>query len=59
MATQKLCGKIKPFDTGFEPTMFHLANGRINLKFSNSPLVQKNISSMQSKFVFNFHTDCE
>ena len=28
--------KIKPFDTGLETTMSDLANGRVNLKFSNS-----------------------
>ena len=33
--------KIKPFDNGLEPTMPNLANGRVNLKFNNSFLVQK------------------
>ena len=37
--------KIKPFDTGLEPTMSILANGRINLKFNNSVLVQRSVSS--------------
>ena len=31
--------KIKPFDTGLEPTMSNLGNGRVNLKFDNSALV--------------------
>ena len=31
--------KNKPFDTGLEPTMSNLANGRVNLKFSNFVLV--------------------
>ena len=44
MATQKLCGKIKPFDTGFEPTMFHLANGRNKLK------IQQHCFSVKKKF---------
>ena len=30
--------KIKPFDTGLELTISNLANGRVNLKFSNSVL---------------------
>ena len=33
--------KIKPFDNGLEPTMSNLANGRVNLQFNNSFLVQK------------------
>ena len=32
---------IKAFDTGFKLTMSNLANGRINLKFNNSVLLQK------------------
>ena len=35
--------KNKPFDTNLEPTMSTLANGRINLKFNNCVLVQKNL----------------
>ena len=37
--------KIKPFYTGFEPTMSNLANGRVNFKFNNSVLEQKTFSS--------------
>ena len=47
--------KIKPFDTGLEPTMSNLANGRVNLKFNNSVLVQKRVSSMYSNFILNLH----
>ena len=46
--------KIKPFDTGLEPTMSNLANGRVNLKFKNPVLVQKSFSSLYSNFVLNF-----
>ena len=45
--------KIKPFDTGLEPTRSNLANGIVNLKFYNSVLVQKSISSMHSYFSLN------
>ena len=34
--------KIKPFYTNLEPTMSDLPNGRVNVKFNNSVLVQKN-----------------
>ena len=34
--------KNEPFDTGLEPTMSNLANGRMSLKSNNSVLVQKN-----------------
>ena len=40
--------KNEPFNTGLEPTMFNLANGRINLKFNNSVLVQKTFSLLYS-----------
>ena len=33
--------KNKPFDTGLEPTMSNLANGRVILKFKSSVLVQE------------------
>ena len=42
--------KIKPFDTNLEPAMSNLANGGVILKFSNSALVQKTVSSLYSNF---------
>ena len=51
MSTEISSEKSKPFDTGLEPTMFALANGRINLKFKNSVLVQKALSSLYSNFI--------
>ena len=42
--------KIKPFDTNFEPTLSNLAKSKIILKFSNSVLVQKKFSSLDSNF---------
>ena len=47
--------KAKPFDTNFEPTMSNLDNGVI-LKFNNSVLVQKNLSSLYSNFILNLCT---
>ena len=47
--------KIKPFDTNLEPTMPDLANARVNLKFNNSVLVQKNLSSLYSNFILNLY----
>ena len=41
ISTGILSEKIKPFDTGLEPTMSNLPNGRVNLKFNYSALVQK------------------
>ena len=40
--------KIKPSDTGLEPTMSNLANGRVNVKFNSSVLVQKRFSPLYS-----------
>ena len=40
--------KIKPLDTNLEPTMTNLANCKVNLKFSNSDLVQKTFSLFYS-----------
>ena len=45
--------KFKPFDTGLESTMSNLANGRANLKFSISVLVQNSFSSLHSNFILN------
>ena len=47
--------KIKLLDTGLETAMYNLANGRVNLKFSNFVLVQKSISSLCSNFILNLH----
>ena len=44
--------KIKPFDTGLETTS-NLADGSVILKFNNSVLVQKCISSLYSNFISN------
>ena len=43
--------KIKPFDIGLELTMSNLANSRVNLKSSNSFLVQKRFSSLYSNVI--------
>ena len=40
ISTETLSGTIKPFDTGLEPTMPNLTNGRVNLKFNSSVLVE-------------------
>ena len=45
--------KIKLFDAGLEPTMFNLANGRVNLKFNNSFLVRQSFFSLYSNFILN------
>ena len=47
--------KIKPFDTGLEPTMSNLANGRVNLTSNNSVLKQKTFSSLYSNFILNLY----
>ena len=47
--------KIKPFDTGLKTTMSNLANGRVDLKFINSVLVQKRFSSLYSNFILNLY----
>ena len=47
--------KIKPFDTGLKTTMSNLANGRVDLKFNNSVLVQKRFSSLYSNFILNLY----
>ena len=47
--------KIKPFDTGLKPTMFNLANDRVNLNFNNSVLVQKCFSSLYSNFILKLY----
>ena len=51
MSTGISSEKFKPFDTGLELTMSNLANGRVNLKFNNTFLVQKRFSSMYSNFI--------
>ena len=47
--------KIKPFDTGLEPTMSNLTNGRVDLTFNNSVLVQKSVSLLYSNFILNLY----
>ena len=51
--------KIKPFDTNLEMIMPDLDNGRVTLKFSNSVLVQKNVSALHSNFILNLYIVCE
>ena len=38
--------KLNRFDPSLAPVMSNLANGRINIKFNNSVLVQKNYHSL-------------
>ena len=47
--------KMKPFDTNLEPIMSNLATSRVILKFSNSVLVQLNLSSLYSDFPLNLY----
>ena len=47
--------KIKSLDTNLQSTMSNLANGKVILKFNNSGLVKKNISSLYSNFVLNLY----
>ena len=47
--------KIKFFDTSLQPTKSNLANGRVNLKFNNSVLVQKLFCSLYSNFILNLY----
>ena len=44
--------QIKLVDTNLEPTMSHLTNVLVILKFNNSVLVQKT-SSLYSNFILN------
>ena len=55
ISTRILTEKIKSFDTGLEPAMSILANGRVNLKFNNSVLVQKSVSSLYSNVILNLY----
>ena len=50
---QKFDSNLIPFDTNLEPTMSNLANDRVKLKFNNSGLVQKSLSSLYSNFILN------
>ena len=47
--------EIKPCGTSLEPKMSNLANGRVNLKFNNSVLVQKSFPSLYSNFILNLY----
>ena len=47
--------KMKPFDTGLEWAMSHLANGRVNLTFNNSVLMQKSFFSLYCNFILNVY----
>ena len=47
--------KIEPFDSGLKPSISNLANGRVNLKFNHSVLVQKSVSSLYSNFILNLY----
>ena len=46
---------MKPFDTGPEWAMSHLANGRVNLTFNNSVLMQKSFFSLYCNFILNVY----
>ena len=46
---------MKPFDTGLEWEMSHLANGRVNLTFNNSVLMQKSFFSLYCNFILNVY----
>ena len=48
-------GKIRPFDLTLAPTMPNVANGRANLKFNNSVLVQQSYFSLCSNFISNLY----
>ena len=50
---------MKPFDTNLEPIMSNLATSRVILKFSNSVLVQLNLSSLYSDFPLNLYVAYE
>ena len=47
--------KMKPFDTGLEWAMSHLANGRVNLTFNNSVLMQKSFFSLYCNFTWHMN----
>ena len=53
ISTRLSSEKIKPFDTGLEPTMSN--NGGINLKFNSSVFVQKSIFLLYSNFILNIY----
>ena len=48
--------KIKPFATGLEVTISNLANGRENIRFSNSVLVQESFYSLYSNLLLNLYS---
>ena len=50
-----LFAKTKPFDSDLESAMSNLANGRVNLKFNNSVLVQIMFSSLYGHFILNLY----
>ena len=47
--------QIKPFDVNHAATMTNLGNVRVDLKFNNSVLVQKNSSSLYINFILNLY----
>ena len=52
---EKIDTTLISFDTNLEPTMSNLANNRVKLKFNNSGLVQKTLSSLYSNFILNLY----
>ena len=52
---EKIDTNLIPFDTNLEPTMSNLANNRVKLKFNNSGLVQKSLSSLYNNFILNLY----
>ena len=51
ISTRISCAKIKPFDTGLEPTMSTLVNGRVKL----TTLLLTLFSSLYSNFILNLY----
>ena len=47
--------KTKQVNTDLEPTMSNLPNGKVSLKFNNSFLVQRSVSSWYSNFILNLY----
>ena len=47
--------KIIPFATGLEVTISNLANGRVNIRFNTSVLVQESFYSLYSNLFLNLY----
>ena len=55
ISTGKTSEKTKPFDTNPEWTVSNLSNGRVIFKFVKPVFVQKNFSSLYSRFILNVY----